>query len=62
MIVGMSGLTAALESPESVIASLALPMIVVLIVVFAILMILVDAAVRTIMLPAQYFFWKKIKY
>ncbi len=62
VIVGMSGLVAALESPESVIASLALPVILILILVFVILMILVDAAVRTIMLPAQYFFWKKIKY
>lgn len=62
LIVGVSGLAAAMESPEAVIASLALPVIVAVILLFAVLMILVDAAVRTILLPAQYFFWKKIKY
>lgn len=62
VIVGVSGLAAAIESPEAVIASLALPVILVAIFVFMIIMILVDAAVRTILLPAQYFFWKKIKY
>lgn len=62
VIVGVSGLSAAIDSPESVISSLAIPVILVLIILFAILMILVDVAVRTIILPAQYFFWKKIKY
>jgi hypothetical protein len=62
VIIGIGGLSLGLESPEAAIASLALPAILIIIVVFAMLMLVVDAAVRTILLPAQYFFWKKIKY
>ena len=61
-VIGVAGLTAALESPESVIASLALPVILLILVVVLLFAVLVGAAVNTIIVPAQYFFWKKIKY
>lgn len=60
LVVGSVG--ADIKSLQELLLSLALPALAALIIAFAVIVIITDAAVRAILYPARYFFWKKIKY
>jgi hypothetical protein len=62
MILVIGGIGAGIEAPEALIGALAWPVIAIAIAVLIVIAVIVQAVTKTILYPAQYFFWKKIKY
>jgi hypothetical protein len=58
----IGGIGAGIEVPTELIGTLAWPVIAIIIALLIVVMIVVQAVTKAILIPAQYFFWKKIKY